>query len=863
MRYIAAMVILASCSGALAQPVCSGGFTSDSGFIGADGAASFFTPKVNCGARWDPDGDGPLAEVLVAGGAFGAMDGSPINGIAAWDGRTWIGFGNGLRASSNQEGVNAIVVHNGELYAAGQVGINDTQGNHRVVRWTGTEWVTIGPVFNGSLTSLASFNGNLFVGGDFTISGQQGSDFARWTGAAWLTYNSLNVGPGANNSRVEAMTAHAGDLVISGNFPWRVARFNNGFFQNFGQPVACQFSCSGGVTALLSEGEDLYIAGDFRTVPGQSQPGVMKWDGSTWTPLTLGGQVGARSLTRWNGDLYLCTGTNNSSSSFRRWNGTQWQFVGPQRWYGPTISVVETIGTWEGCLMLGGNFGPLDMLNNGVISSLRAVALYDGEGFFTPSRSVNARVTAMVEWQGETVGVGRFTSAGARRAEYIAIRDAAGFWRPFGPGLNDHAWTACRFGDGVVVGGEFTQAGETSVNHIALWRDGAWHALDGGLDSVPIWMGEVDGQLWAGTTVDAGRFQAFNGLFAWNGSSWAPIPYPAGAWRIMIVGDEVYTSAPDEHGDSRVLRWNGAAFEPLARPEGVQNLGVFTEREGALHAAAVGGAIYRWDGDSWTLAGRLPNSSMGTVSPQNVELEGVVYFGTDVSGGSMQQIWSWDGEAWVSHGQMPLNPQVQSGLISQSFRPPTLHVVDDSVLVGGAFLYTNQNYTNPQSYVARIDPSTRPRTVLAPPDYTQGEVGGQASLTWTVDDAGVSYRWYKDGERLEDGVIPDFGEISGAGTSTLTIANLGVGAGGLYTCYASNPCWNVQLSRRRIYVPAPCDPDFNGDGSADQGDVAALILAIAGGESPAGHDPDFNQDGSADQADVAALIGVVGGAPCP
>jgi len=63
--------------------------------------------------------------------------------------------------------------------------------------------------------------------------------------------------------------------------------------------------------------------------------------------------------------------------------------------------------------------------------------------------------------------------------------------------------------------------------------------------------------------------------------------------------------------------------------------------------------------------------------------------------------------------------------------------------------------------------------------------------------------------------------------------------------------------------PAQCDPDVNCDGSPDQGDVACMILAVAGNVSCICQDPDFNQDGSADQGDVAALIQVVAGQPCP
>jgi len=63
---------------------------------------------------------------------------------------------------------------------------------------------------------------------------------------------------------------------------------------------------------------------------------------------------------------------------------------------------------------------------------------------------------------------------------------------------------------------------------------------------------------------------------------------------------------------------------------------------------------------------------------------------------------------------------------------------------------------------------------------------------------------------------------------------------------------------------APCDADVNCDGSTDQGDVACIILTIAGDAACfCGWDADFNADGSADQGDIASVIGVVAGQPCP
>jgi len=83
--------------------------------------------------------------------------------------------------------------------------------------------------------------------------------------------------------------------------------------------------------------------------------------------------------------------------------------------------------------------------------------------------------------------------------------------------------------------------------------------------------------------------------------------------------------------------------------------------------------------------------------------------------------------------------------------------------------------------------------------------------------------------------------------------------------YLSNTSGTLAAARAMcIYTELPCcDADLNCDGSPDQGDVACIILAVAGDTSCICQDPDFNLDGSADQGDVAAVIGVVAGSPCP
>ncbi len=65
--------------------------------------------------------------------------------------------------------------------------------------------------------------------------------------------------------------------------------------------------------------------------------------------------------------------------------------------------------------------------------------------------------------------------------------------------------------------------------------------------------------------------------------------------------------------------------------------------------------------------------------------------------------------------------------------------------------------------------------------------------------------------------------------------------------------------------PELCEPDYNGDGNIDQGDVDTIISMVSGDFSQAAEhaDPDFNHDGNVDQADIDALVSTVAGHGCP
>jgi len=147
------------------------------------------------------------------------------------------------------------------------------------------------------------------------------------------------------------------------------------------------------------------------------------------------------------------------------------------------------------------------------------------------------------------------------------------------------------------------------------------------------------------------------------------------------------------------------------------------------------------------------------------------------------------------------------------------------------------------------------------PQDTCVALGSEASFTVVASGSEpITYQWRKDGDPIDASLNPS------AATSTLALPGVEESDEGSYDCVVTNSCNSATSDGATLMVdgcPQACDPDVNCDGSPDQGDVACMVLAVAGDVSCICQDPDFNQDGSADQGDVAVLIVVVAGQPCP
>jgi hypothetical protein len=239
------------------------------------------------GSNWSPLGKGIKAlqygvyalttynGLLYAGGSFDSAGGKPIYGIAQWDGSNWSSLSTGIYARDEEDGVFALAVYNGELYVAG--GFDSAGGVpvSEIAKWDGTKWFDIGKYTNAVIYSLAVYNGNLYAGGLFdTIGGIPAHRIAMWNGTVWSAL----------------------DSGITGEAGWA------------------------NVNALASYNGDLYVGGTFDTVNGKHMNCIAKWNGTNWSPVGSGINVGGSidAMAVYKGSLYVGGGFDSAGGIYAK-----------------------------------------------------------------------------------------------------------------------------------------------------------------------------------------------------------------------------------------------------------------------------------------------------------------------------------------------------------------------------------------------------------------------------------------------------------------------------------------------------------------------------------------------------------------
>ncbi len=296
----------------------------------------------------------------------------------------------------------------------------------------GTYWDTVGGrAFNFDVNCLEVYNGELFIGGDFT---QWGSS---------TTYSSASF----NGATI---STHTGNSFVFGGF------------EDF----------------HLDDDGNLYAAGAFQSTFGPRRFGY--WNGSSWTggfdpggtcyavgegvsgsDITIGGNIGT-----YPGIAASSTPFSSASTPGSGLNGTVYDII---RFNGRLIACGQF--TTSGSQPLG------------------YIAEFNGSNWvpIVSPQDLNNIAYAMVEFEGHLYVAGDFTQAfGVSNANHIIkYVPNTNSWEPVGTGLASTGTVKANalYADatGVYVGGSFQTAGGVPSPNIALWDNSSWKAIGNGV----------------------------------------------------------------------------------------------------------------------------------------------------------------------------------------------------------------------------------------------------------------------------------------------------------------------------------------------------------------------------------------------
>lgn len=322
-----------------------------------------------------------------------------------------------------------------------------------VTKWTGNSWEMVGgglddyPQAHVLLPWDDGTGVTLYAGGAFTTAdGSTANAIARWDGSSWSALGSgLTDGPhdticfalaeydDGNGSALYA----AGRCLTAGGVPVRhIAKWDGAEWSDVGGGMdGMVYLDRLNALAVYDDGHGpaLYVGGMHGGAGGISSPGIVKWDGTSWS--SVGGGVGGtdptvralRVFDDGNGAALYVGGTFNeaggvSASRIAKWDGVTWSPLG------------DGLPAWV---------TSLEVFDDGTGPSL-----YAGGKFSESDAGGQPGMNYIAKWNGSS-------------------------WEPLGNGTNHNVYFMEVFDDGrgsaLYASGGFTAADGMTAHTIARW----------------------------------------------------------------------------------------------------------------------------------------------------------------------------------------------------------------------------------------------------------------------------------------------------------------------------------------------------------------------------------------------------------
>jgi hypothetical protein len=418
---------------------------------------------------------------LAIVGSFNNAGGVPASRVALWDGAAWTSPGGGFVDTGGS--TQCVASFQGELYVGGSL-YDFYQGLRYITKWNGSAWESPGGGANYDVFTLVATPDALFMGGLFTTVGDDIGciGVSRWDGKQWLP---LATGI---NDHVYCVEQFQGEIIIGGRFnqagdaPARsIARQVDGRWQPMADGLA------GTVFDLQAFRGEIIACGYFNNNKATEPRNIARWDGETWQSLGDGFNQWsiARAMTIFQGDLvacghYIIGNSFPSSSHIARWDGEQWSPMGTGANNFPGTPVALTV--YHGRLIAAGA--------SGSGNALPVVAEWNGQRWL-PLNGLGqpgyyATVNALAVYQGDLIAAGDFIRPLGIPGRDIARWDghewhSMGAGPSLGQGVGGDIWSLAVAGGSLIAGGLFIDMDNLPANSIARWDGESWSAMAGGV----------------------------------------------------------------------------------------------------------------------------------------------------------------------------------------------------------------------------------------------------------------------------------------------------------------------------------------------------------------------------------------------
>ena len=337
---------------------------------------------------------------------------------------------------------------------------------------------------------------------------------------------------------------------------------------------------------MAVSGGDLYAGGRFTTAGGVPANYLAKWNGSSWSALSSGVDYIVRALAVSGNDLYVggyftrATNTGGSAvtvNCIARWNGSNWSALDS----GMNLGVLA-LAVSGADLYAGGEF----TVAGGTPASF--ISKWNQSNWLALGSGMNAAVQALATSDNNLYVGGHFTTAGNALANHITKWDGRN-WSALGQGMNGGVQALAVTGSDLYAGGSFTRATNSggsaiTVNQIAKWDGSNWSALGQGMNGLVRALAVSGSDLYAGgdfksATNSGGSAITVDRIAKWDGSNWSALGQgmDGPVLALALSGSDLYagggfTRATNSGGSAitvnRIAKWDGSNWSALARGMG-------------------------------------------------------------------------------------------------------------------------------------------------------------------------------------------------------------------------------------------------------------------------------------------------------